>query len=229
MVGSQPAPLRVGVGQTAIKAVVVDIGGVLERVDDASWPQQWIARWESRRGLPAGHVADRIAGHAPPDDVATGRITEAEVRDLYAAALGLDVAETDAMWAEMWDAYCGELDVAMRDFVAGLRPAYRTAILSNSADGARREEQRRYDFEGLVDEVVYSHEVGIAKPDPAVFRLTEQLLGVARREVVFIDDHDGHVEAARRHGWYAVLHTDTQQTIAEVTALLTPPQPPRRS
>jgi epoxide hydrolase-like predicted phosphatase len=203
-----------------IKAVVVDIGGVLERVDDASWPQKWMARWERRRNKPAGHLAASIAEHAPADVVATGGITEAEVRDLYAAALGLDVAEVDEMWAEMWDAYCGELDVQMRDFVAGLRPALKTAILSNSADGARREEQRRYDFESLVDGIVYSHEVGIAKPDPAVFRLTEQMLRVQPDEIVFIDDHDGHVTAARARGWYAVLHTDTQRTIAEVTQLI---------
>jgi HAD superfamily hydrolase (TIGR01509 family) len=124
------------------------------------------------------------------------------------------------MWTEMWGAYCGELDVEMRDFVARLRPRLKTAILSNSADGARREEQRRYDFESLVDGIVYSHEVGIAKPDPAVFRLTEQLLGVAGDEVVFIDDHDGHIAAARAHGWLAVLHTDTRQSIAEVTRLI---------
>jgi HAD superfamily hydrolase (TIGR01509 family) len=204
----------------SIKAVVVDIGGVLERVDDTSWPTKWASRWERRRNLPPGHVAASIAEHAPADDVATGRVTEAELRDLYAAALGLDVAETDEMWTEMWGAYCGELDVEMRDFVARLRPRLKTAILSNSADGARREEQRRYDFESLVDGIVYSHEVGIAKPAPAVFRLTEQLLGVAGDEVVFIDDHDGHIAAARAHGWLAVLHTDTRQSIAEVTRLI---------
>jgi len=203
-----------------ITAVVVDIGGVLERVDDASWPEKWMSRWERRRNLPAGHLGERIAHHAPTEDVATGRITETEIRDLYAAALGLQVAEVDQMWAEMWDAYCGELDVEMRDFVASLRPRFKTAILSNSADGARREEQRRYDFENLVDGIIYSHEVGIAKPDPAVFRLTEQLLEVSPQEIVLIDDHKGHVEAARRHGWHAVLHTSTEQTIAEVTALL---------
>src|SRR3954466_7624133 len=218
-----------------ITAVVVDIGGVLERVDDASWPEKWMSRWERRRNLPAGHLGERIAHHAPTEDVATGRITESEIRDLYAAALGLQVAEVDQMWAEMWDAYCGELDrmgaemwdvycgeldVEMRDFVASLRPRFKTAILSNSADGARREEQRRYDFENLVDGIIYSHEVGIAKPDPAVFRLTEQLLEVSPQEIVLIDDHKGHVEAARRHGWHAVLHTSTEQTIAEVTALL---------
>src|SRR4051794_37277628 len=205
-----------------ITAVVVDIGGVLERVDDASWPQKFMSRWERRSNLRAGHLAEKIAHHAPTEDVATGRITEAEVRDLYAAALGLDVAEVDEMWAEMWDAYCGELDVEMRDFVATLRPGLKTAILSNSADGARREEQRRYDFENLVDGIVYSHEVGIAKPDPAVFRLTEQLLGVRPEAIVFVDDHEGHADAARTHGWHAVLHKETRQTIAEVNALLRP-------
>src|SRR3954464_6229935 len=168
----------------SIKAVVVDIGGVARGgwaggVGEPPGRQRGTGRGERPRTLPAGHVAKSIAGHAPTDDVATGRVTEAEVRDLYAAALGLDHRETDQMWAEMWDAYCGELDVEMRDFVASLRPALKTAILSNSADGARREEQRRYDFEGLVDGILYSHEVGIAKPDPAVFRLTEQLLEVS--------------------------------------------------
>src|SRR3954470_10683164 len=205
-----------------IKAVVVDIGGVLERVDDASWPQKWMSRWERLRNLPGGHLAEKIAHHAPTEDVATGRITEAEVRDLYAATLGLQVGEVDQMWAEMRDAYCGELDVEMRDFVAGLRPRLKTAILSNSAGGARREEQRRDDFGSLVDGIIYSHEVGIAKPAPAVFRLTEQLLEVSPEEIVFIDDHEGHVEAARRRGWHAILHTSTEQTIDEVTVLLRP-------
>jgi len=203
-----------------IKALVVDVGGVLERVDDASWPQQWMNRWERRCNKPVGHLAAHVAHDALADEVATGRITEAELRDMYAAGLGLRGPQIDEMWAEMWDAYCGELDVEMRDFVASLRPRLKTAILSNSADGARREEQRRYDFEGLVDGILYSHEVGIAKPDPAVFRLTEQLLGVHAGEVAFVDDHDGHVAAARAHGWHAVLHEDTARTIAEVTSLV---------
>jgi len=199
----------------SIRAVVVDIGGVLERVDDDSWPQRLIARWERRANVAAGHVVATIAEHAPMSAVATGAVSERQIKALYAAALRLDDAQADEMWAEMWDAYCGELDVEMRDFVAGLRPAYKTAILSNSADGARREEQRRYDFESLVDVLVYSHEVGLAKPAPAVFRLTDELLGVEPHEVVFIDDQAGHVEAARTHGWHAVRHTETQQTIAD--------------
>ena len=118
--------------------------------------------------------------------------------------LGLDEHQALQMMAEMWDAYCGELDRQMRDFAAGLRPAYGTAILSNSADGARREEQRRFGFEELVDVIVYSHEVGLAKPDPAIFNLTGKLLGVEPHEIVFLDDHYAHVQAARVFGWHAV-------------------------
>lgn len=204
----------------SVKAVVFDIGGVLERVDDDAWPEVRIRRWERRMNLPTGHVMAELARHAPVGDLVTGGITETQMRDAYAGALGLDEQQADRMMAELWDAYCGELDVELRDFAAGLRPTYTTAILSNSADGARREEQQRYRFEQLVDVIVYSHEVGLAKPDPEVFRLTEHRLGVEPHEIVFLDDQERHVRAARRLGWQAVWHRDTATSIREVTGLL---------
>lgn len=203
-----------------VKAVVFDIGGVLERVDDDAWPEVWINRWERRMDLPAGHLIAALAEHAPAGDLVTGGMSEAQMRAMYAGALGLDEQQADEMMAELWEAYCGELDVELRDFAASLRPAYTTAILSNSADGARREEQRRYGFEQLVDVIIYSHEVGLAKPNPAVFRLTEQRLGAQPHEIVFLDDQDRHVEAARRAGWQAVLHRSTAESIREITELL---------
>ena len=204
----------------SLRAVVFDIGGVLERVDDDAWPEIWVRRWEDRRGLAPGALQAGLARHAPAGSVVVGEVSEAQIRAIYAGALGLSEDETDAMMTEMWDAYCGELDVAMRDFAASLRPSYKTGILSNSADGARREEQRRYGFEQLVDVIVYSHEVRLAKPDPRVYRLTEQRLAVQPAEVVFVDDALANVEAARELGWTAVHHRDTEQTIAEVSRLL---------
>lgn len=203
-----------------IKAVVFDIGGVLERVDDDAWPENWIGRWERRLNLPAGHVRRSVAEHETVGDLVTGGISEAQLRAMYAQALGLDDRQAAQMMNELWDAYCGELDMELRDFAAGLRPTYRTAILSNSADGARREEQRRYGLADLVDTVVYSHEVGLAKPDPAVFRLTEKRLGVEAHEIVFLDDRLGHVVAARNLGWHAVHHRSTPESIRAVTVLL---------
>ena len=61
---------------------------------------------------------------------------------------------------------CGELDADLFAYVASLRPHCSTAILSNAIDGARREYQALYGFEQLVDVIIYSYEVGLAKPDP---------------------------------------------------------------
>lgn len=202
------------------RAVVFDIGGVLERVDDDAWPEVWVRRWEGRMGLAPGAFEAGLSRHAPAGSVVVGEVSEAQMRAMYAGALGLSEDEADAMMAEMWDAYCGKLDVEMRDFAVSLRPSYKTGILSNSADGARREEQRRYGFEQLVDVIVYSHEVGLAKPDPRVYRLTEQRLEVQPADVVFVDDAVANVEAARELGWTAVHHRDTEQTIAEVSRIL---------
>ena len=203
-----------------IKAVVFDIGGVLERVDDATWPQRWISEWEQIAGVASGHVEAQIAQREPVDGVASEAVSEAEFQRMYADALGLDDEQAAAMMADMWDRYCGELDATLRDFCAQLRPAHRTAILSNSADGARREEQRRYGFEQLVDVIIYSHEVGLAKPDPAIYRLTEHRLGVQPEQIVFIDDLESHVRAAEACGWHGVVHRHTDQTVAAVCALL---------
>jgi putative hydrolase of the HAD superfamily len=202
------------------KAVVFDIGGVLERVDDDTWPGELMARWEQQANVPAGHLAEVLAGRLDPDAVATGAIAESALRSLYAEALQLDEDSASRMTAEFWDAYCGELDTTLADYLRGLRPAYRTALLSNSADGARREEERRFGLSSLVDFIVYSHEVGLAKPDPRIYQLTEERLGVRGEEIVYVDDVGTHVDAARARGWHAVLHRDTAETIRKVSALL---------
>jgi HAD superfamily hydrolase (TIGR01509 family) len=102
--------------------------------------------------------------------------------------------------------------------VGGL--SVRTGILSNSADGARREEQARYQFEQLVDVVVYSHEAGVAKPDPRSFRLLCEALGVQPGELVFLDEMPGHIDAARALGIHGIVHVSTPDSIAAVEALM---------
>ena len=217
---SNASPAPYGRLSVAIKAVVFDIGGVLERVDDDSWPERWVQRWEDRLGLVSGALAAGMAEHAPTGSVVTGEVSEAQMRERYTRALGLDDATADQMMADMWDAYCGELDVELRDFFAGLRPNYIIAILSNSADGARREEQRRHGFEDLVDTIIYSHEAGLAKPDPAIYHLTCERLGVEPGEVVFLDDNEPNVVAARELGWHCVVHRTTPESILALNEIL---------
>ncbi len=107
-------------------------------------------------------------------------------------------------------------------WAADLSTRVRVGIISNSADGARREEERRYAFSSIFEHIVYSHEVGLAKPDRRIYALACERVRVAPDEAVFIDDRPENVEAARAFGMHAFLHTETAQTIASVEALLGP-------
>jgi FMN phosphatase YigB (HAD superfamily) len=196
-----------------IKAVVLDIGGVLEVVDDAVFP----GPAEARLGLAPGSIAGGLA--ALPGDARLGEVTEDEVRAEWQRALGLDDDQVDGLVEDYWRWYVGTLDRALLDWFAARRPARLTAILSNSGPGAR-ERERHHGFEDVTDDIVYSHEVGIAKPDPAAYELTARRLGVEPHEVLFLDDVAANVDAARRAGWHAVLHRDTATSIAAMERIL---------
>ena len=91
------------------------------------------------------------------------------------------------------------------ELVRALRPGYKLSVLSN-ADLTLRARLEREGLDRLFDDVVVSAEVGLAKPDPAVFRLAVERLGLETHECVFVDDWDDNVEAARRVGLQAVCY-----------------------
>ncbi len=199
---------------TPIRAVVLDIGSVLEIVDDGVFPAPFL----SRHGLPPDSFQVRI--RALPGDGMTGGVPEAEVRSRWQADLDLGDEQTDELMTDFWRWYVGTLDQPLFDWFAGLRDRGLTVgILSNSAPGAR-EAERHHGFEAVTDDIVYSHEVGLAKPDPAIYELTARRLGVRPDEIAFLDDHPPHVEAARAVGWHAVLHEDTAASIEALEAMI---------
>jgi epoxide hydrolase-like predicted phosphatase len=204
-----------------IRAVAVDLGGVLERVDE---PEEFLDRWRARLGLTEqdyrGVLLWPLTRADPDGGAKTGGVTEAHLRERYAAALGLSQTQTNEFMADLWDWYCGELDDDLASYVAGLRPRYRTGILSNSVDGARREEQTRFGLAQLVDVIVYSHEIGVAKPDPRAYLLLCEQLGVAPEELVFLDNRTPNVDAARRLGIHGLLHVSTPESIWAVDSLI---------
>jgi FMN phosphatase YigB (HAD superfamily) len=134
------------------------------------------ARWEQRLGLQPGEL-DR---HMEPVWRAgsLGECTEEDVHQEMGKRLDMNQEQIEEYMREMWDWYCGRLNVPMADFFRSLRPHYQTAILSNSFVGARREEQQPYHFEEMCDLIIYTHEEGIAKPDPRIYELTcKRLVG----------------------------------------------------
>lgn len=199
-----------------VQAVIFDIGGVL--VSESDWST--LLQWAPRLGLSTEDLGARLGAVDREGHATTGHVTEADLRAGWSRELGLDADQTDAFLRDVWDLYCGVPDRAMIDFVRSLRPAYRTGLLSNAVDGARREESRRYGLDTLTDDLVYSHEVHLAKPDPAIYHLACARLGVEPAGTVFVDDRPENVDAATRLGMHAFLHAgDTTSTIARVRAL----------
>lgn len=204
---------------TRVGWLLVDVGGVLEVVDDSAWPEAFAASWERRLGLTAGEYAARLAEVDLPDATRRTGVAD-EYWRLVAAALGADPAQRSEMIADFWDAYCGRLNDALWQTLSRARGELGLAILSNSGDGAREEEERRYGFSRLFDPILYSHEIGVLKPDPGAFEIALTAMGARPDEVLFIDDAAHNVDAAQLLGMRAHLHVDDRSTVRAIEQAL---------
>jgi putative hydrolase of the HAD superfamily len=111
---------------------------------------------------------------------------------------------------------------AMLDLVRRVRAAgRRTGILTNNVLEFRDGWRGSLALAHLFDDVVDSHEVGLRKPNPAIYELAATRLSTVPERVVFLDDVLSNVEAARRVGMVGVLvDEDAAPAIAEVERLL---------
>jgi putative hydrolase of the HAD superfamily len=198
-----------------IRAVIFDIGGVLEYTSArAAWQENWAARL----GLTGPQMTQRLTPLARAGNI--GEISLAEFERRFAAEFGLDEPALAAFMAELWAEYLGTLNTELAAWFGALRPRYKTGILSNSFAGAREREQAAYGFEDLCDVIVYSHEEGLEKPDPRFYRIVTGRLGIEPEEAVFLDDWPVAVDGARAVGMRAVLFEHNEQAIADLEAWL---------
>jgi putative hydrolase of the HAD superfamily len=93
-----------------------------------------------------------------------------------------------------------------------------TAILSNMGDDVLASVERAFAWIDRFDVLVWSYQLGIAKPNPAIYRHTLDKLGVQPEETLFIDDKQENVEAAQALGIQALLYLSVNQLRADLIA-----------
>jgi putative hydrolase of the HAD superfamily len=192
------------------RALILDYGKVLS-LPQPSGAQEQMARlcgvvtdafeaayWRHRRdydlGVPAADYWRRVLADAGA--VPGAALVEALIR-------------TDV---ESWTHYAQEMwDLATDAHAEGIR----TAILSNGVPEVMARVARERPLDTIFDAVIVSCEVGCAKPDAEIYRLTLERLGVEAAEALFVDDRSENIDAARALGLRTVLF-DTRSAIASV-------------
>ncbi len=109
---------------------------------------------------------------------------------------------------------------ALIDYTQTLRPEYRIGLLSNVSSGTMDylfpPEQRAK----LFDAVILSYEEGIAKPNPAIFTMMAERLGLTPDECIMIDDLADNCEGAEIAGMQSIQHRMNDITIESLHKLL---------
>jgi len=89
--------------------------------------------------------------------------------------------------------------------VRDLHGSHKLGILSNADVSLRVRLEGEIGIHALFDDIVCSAEVGMAKPEPGIYTLAAERLGLPPGQCVFVDDLDSNVEAAQGVGMQAVL------------------------
>lgn len=198
----------------ALRAVIFDYGMVLSGPPD---PEAHAALMRIT-GLPAEQLdplywADR---HAFDEGKLTG---EAYWRDILRQA-GLTLAPSAVRELIHWDGRMWmTLNPAMLAWAGALKArGLLTAILSNIGDTTQQAMERELKWLGRFDVLVWSYQLRMAKPDPAIYRYTLEKLGTRPEETLFIDDRQENIEAAQALGIQALQFTTASQLRADLIA-----------
>lgn len=198
----------------AIRAVVFDIGGVLEITPKLGIDEKWEGIWHLQPGELNQKLYEVWKGGS------IGTMTEAEVHENIGKIMNISHAEVNTFMDDIWREYLGTLNLELREYFRSLHGRFKTGILSNSFVGARERETAQYHFDEMTDVFIYSHEVGMQKPNPKIYELTWERLGVQPHEMIFLDDRDGAIEPAIALGIHGIVFKDNAQAIGDIEACI---------
>jgi putative hydrolase of the HAD superfamily len=196
-----------------MRALIVDFGGVLTT---SIWPA--FAQFCNAAGLPPDSVLELF--RSDPEALSllrrleTGELEPEQFEPRFGALLG--VSETEGLIERLFAGL--QPDEAMIGAVRAARNAgVRTGLISNSWGLEIYDRAAPTD---LFDVSVISGEVGLHKPQPEIFTLACDRLGLQPSEAVFVDDLRENCAGAEAVGMTAILHRNAAETVTRLEELL---------
>ena len=192
------------------RAVLFDFGGVLLRQD---WTEYDV--FGERHGLPPGALSRALYGTDAWRALQVGRGDRGAWAEAAVASLREHCGDHAESVFREWRARPVQRHEPNVALARALRAAgARVGLLSNAAPDLDELIVSHFGVDIDWDARVISGLDGLAKPDPAIYRLAAERIGVPAERCFFIDDLDENVEAARATGMtahrfrgdYAALH-----------------------
>ncbi|MGX7741243.1 HAD-IA family hydrolase [Rhodopseudomonas parapalustris] len=200
-----------------VEAVIWDFGGVL-----TSSPFEAFARFESERGLPADII--RRTNAANHFENAWAKFERAEVDldtfdELFAQesrALGAEVRGRDVL-----PLLSGSLRPEMVNALKIIKQNHKTGCITNNlpANAIGSASGRTLyvaEVMALFDHVIESAKIGLRKPDPKIYQMMIDALGVDPKRCVYLDDLGVNLKPAREMGMTTIKVVSADQAIAEL-------------
>jgi putative hydrolase of the HAD superfamily len=204
--------------------VVSDFGGVLTSplMSAFNRVQEDLDVPVTAYGTAMAHSLERDGVH-PLFALERGEITEAEFlarlgRGL-AAELGRDVSQ-QGFGARLMDALDPNQELFDRFAALRAERGLRFALCTNNVREWEPLWRAKLPIDDVFEVVVDSAFVGTRKPEPEIYAITLERLGLPAAACVFLDDLELNVEAAREAGMQGIVYRDTAQAITELEALL---------
>ncbi|MCI3135006.1 HAD family hydrolase [Phenylobacterium aquaticum] len=194
------------------QVLLTDIGGVFYRgwPTDDFWP-----RWSARTGLDRPELEAWLSTGGEADLARLGRISAA---DYYRRAAERWGTTSETFRAMLEEAYMSDFNVRFAGFVRDLTGRGVTVWALTNSLAPEAEWMSRPGFEGMFRGVISSCDLGVAKPDPEIFRLALDRVGAHAGEIVYVDDIAKYAEAARETGMRAIHFQTTEQAMDDITA-----------
>jgi putative hydrolase of the HAD superfamily len=203
----------------SIKAVIWDFGGVL-----TTSPFEAFARFEAERGLPADIIRRTNAANHWENAWAKFERAEVDIEafdQLFAAesaGLGAEVRGREVL-----PLLSGELRPEMVEALRRVKGRFKTGCITNNlpANAIGSASGRSLyiaEVMALFDYVIESAKIGLRKPDPRIYRMMVEALGVDPTACVYLDDLGVNLKPARDMGMTTIKVIDAGQAIAELEA-----------
>lgn len=194
-----------------VSVLAFDLGGVL--FSDGT--KEFLEYLHGTFGVEMARAAELLNG-ALGSSYREGRLSRNEFWSAFRQTLGLSTSE-DELEARWIDGY--HLNEGTRDLIQELSQRYDVYYLSDNVAERVDAIERRYRFLHLFNGGVFSHEVGVRKPDRRIYALLLERIQVEASQVLLVDDKDWALVPAARLGMKTLLFRDSEQARQELRRL----------